>query len=535
MNWRNSIDKKNNHLWGLLAIFLFHLVVNYQILHQSQIPRINDEGGRISYGFSFFHRFLSKPHVQVPALFKNVLQLSSSQYHPHLFDILEAVCFKLLASWNVIDIDSMVFFANSFLLAVLLISVYTIGSIVYDKGIGLLSATLVSFFPLVFGHSRVAMLDYPLMCTVALSMALLVATRKFDSIFYSILAGIAFSVAQLTKESAVLFIMPPFVMYGITSYVRGNKNKVLVHSAITLALFCFISGAVYLRKENLGAFATYPLKIAICNAPEHLYYIKDFVKYVGPFILIVSAPLLLSYLVYIKKREWFLSAWIFIPLILFSLSPNKTPRFILPVFPAYALIVIGEIAHARWFRPFRRAMVFCIVLVAFAQYYLLNTGVLTFKYSLPSKDTGVLAVYKDKYACARDGILGIIKKELKQGPHGMAKSPRYINCLFDIPEIYWPLNLQMQLQNAPYRFNCYTEKDEADIKRDHLEHVKWGELILSSDYIIDKNGDRGIPEFVRFINDAQRKVFEENKRLYEMIGTVPVYDGSLLFVYKKIQ
>jgi len=66
-----------------------------------------------------------------------------------------------------------------------------------------LAVILLSFSPLIFSHSRTAMLDLPLTAMVSLSFFSLLKTKNFSSLSFSLFTGILFSLAQFTKETAI--------------------------------------------------------------------------------------------------------------------------------------------------------------------------------------------------------------------------------------------------------------------------------------------------------------------------------------------
>ena len=296
--------------------------------------------------------------------------------------------------------------------------------------------------------------------------------------------------------------------------------------------FAAISGLVYLRSENIQAFNVYYTKTySIRQVLDFSYYAKDFINGIGPFMLCLTLPLLLNYLVHFKKREKILFIWLFVPLILFSLSPNKSLRFLLPAFPAFALIVSGEITSRRWSRSFRTGYIVSILFVALFQYYLVNTGLLTLMNS-NSRERGVLSIQKDKYASARTAIFNILVQEHNLASKKNRAQQKNIRCLFFIGEIYWPLRIHILLHQLPYAIYCDTELDQADITNAGYRKVDWGEKILSAEYILEKSGNKEIPSYVKFIEDEQRRVFDENLGRFEVIGSFPIDDGTL-YIYRR--
>lgn len=193
---------KIKYALALLLVFLLHVAANYWVLSNSQPAHIYDESGRIKNGAEIC--FLVEAHTPKFELAGSLLELDGGQAHPRLFEVVEAMSWKLLGGVDEKKIEQMIWIANSFFLWILLMSIYGIGSILYDKNVGLLAAFLTPLFSMVFGHSRMALLDYPLMCMVSLSFFLLLKTNGFSSLFYSCLFGVAFGLSELTKETAAL-------------------------------------------------------------------------------------------------------------------------------------------------------------------------------------------------------------------------------------------------------------------------------------------------------------------------------------------
>ena len=139
--------KKIIYLLLLLGIFLFHLTINHQIIKKSQLLRAWDEPLYISCGFSSYQAIFSDLEASISQRMNKIFFVTDGRQRYFLY-LVEGL------SWKIGDIikakgeDSMVFITNSIFLLILLMSIYGIGSILYGRNIGLLSALLTSMFPL---------------------------------------------------------------------------------------------------------------------------------------------------------------------------------------------------------------------------------------------------------------------------------------------------------------------------------------------------------------------------------------------------
>jgi hypothetical protein len=210
---------KTKHILVLSFIFLCHVAANAWVLSKSQVAHIYDESGRIWNSADIF--FLSQSCPNMLQMAADITLLDMGQAHPRFFEMVEAISWKMLGGVAEDKVTWMILITNSIFLWILIASVYGIGSILYERNVGLLAAFLTPLFPLVFGHSRMAMLDYPLMCMVSLSFYLLLKTDNFSSLFYSCLFGIVFGLSELTKEAAFIFVVIPLGFYFFQAYSRG--------------------------------------------------------------------------------------------------------------------------------------------------------------------------------------------------------------------------------------------------------------------------------------------------------------------------
>ncbi len=526
---KNGPVKQNVFLLVLLGILTFHGLINYQVLTRGNSCYIYDEYVRVSSGYSAFQDIFITPGLSFQERTQWFFQLDNGQGHPHLFELIEAFSWKILAAFGKTDPGLVILLANLFFLFILLSSVYEIGSVLYDKRTGLLAALLGSMLPMVFGLSRVAMLDYPLMCMCSLSCCLLLKTNRFVSVKYSVLFGVIFGLTELTKESAVIFLGPLVIYYFINSLRKGGSKKAVVGFLAGMLSFLIVTGIVYLRADNPHVYGTYISKMHIVNSVSFFYYFHTFKDFVGPWVLIVSFPFFLSYWVKFKERDWILFFWFFIPFILFSLSPNKTTRFMMPLAPVWALLIARGVLVNDWPKLVRRISVFIFIIVLTAQYAAYNL-----EWLLPPEgyvlEKGRLSVEHDPYAATVTGLVHVFNEEASA-----VDAPAMVIPLFNTGAINDSLGLDFNLARLPFWVMCPIELDEVD-----AQHSSWKgfpQEILMGHYILDKveAPDMHTNSEINFIGRGLRAGFLKYRDHFEKIAEVPVYDNSRVDVYRRIK
>jgi 4-amino-4-deoxy-L-arabinose transferase-like glycosyltransferase len=122
--------------------------------------------------------------------------------------------------------------SNIVYLAILLYSVYGIGHQLFSRKTGVLAAFLVSFYPVLFGISRLSYVDYALTAMVALAIYLLLRTDGFRHRHWSLLLGLGMGSGLLTKWPFVAFAGAPICYVAWHSgalrnvlFVRWGHNQ----------------------------------------------------------------------------------------------------------------------------------------------------------------------------------------------------------------------------------------------------------------------------------------------------------------------
>ena len=505
--------------------------MSYDVLNKSEICREYDEAGALARGISL----AETSKFQLEEDIRGLLMLEG-QAHPPFFVIAQAVIYRLLRMTDVrYDENSTVLAANAFFLFIILMSTYCIGSMIYNRNVGLLAAFLVSFLPMIYGHTRNMLIDFGLTTMTVLSFYLLFKTNKFQSLLYSVLLGIALGFSQLTKEAFISFIFFPLIYYFYISYRTNLKKKVVLNFILTLFFGIAIAGIVYLRPANfLYAFKIYIGKVSFnpdTSKPFEFFFVNSLI-YTGTYLAIAAIPLLITYLKNFRTQNKVVFLWISIPLIIFNLSPCKELRFIIPILPAFALVVARQVFSIRPFPWIRRAYVGFLILVMLFQYFVYFFD---FRFIDPlfyrrypvAHFPPILTYRKDKYYPVLSKLVEIFEKEHKEYNENGA-----ILFLFNIGKIHSPLGYKFALEKVPFWSTCPQTADAPEAPVPGT--VDWHNDVLGTHYIVDKSGyeTEGRGGARENIEGKLKGGFQQYRFLFEKIAAIEVFDGSYIHVYK---
>ena len=285
-----------------------------------------------------------------------------------------------------------------------------------------------------FTLARAALPDVPLafFITAAIwtAMRAVVPTERRPAA-WAALAGLAAGFGFLTK-GPIAVVIPAIVLAPIWWRERPHRTIALRPSHITIALILFaISGlpwfvAMYVKhgdayvrsfflEDNLERFATTQY-----NETRSLwYYVPILAGGLVPwaaFLLVLpwrAVKDVVSKRRVLTDMEWRLLIWATVPLLLFTVSVGKQPRYILPILPAVATLVAIAIAD-RIARPSdssaRRELKLATLVTAVmfgAVAFLLYRARPLFIAAIPAlTSTGIVAVAIVAIALAAVAVLG---------------------------------------------------------------------------------------------------------------------------------
>lgn len=172
-------------------------------------------------------------------------------YYPPLVHVVAGVPAALglaIQDWGTIAI-------NLVFVPMLAFGVYSIGKRTYNETAGLLAAIFALGTPMVLSLFHVFVLDAPLAATVAVGVAALLASDRFERRRESVLAGALVGVALLVKTAAPLYFIGPVLVMLIGGGWRRWQNVALAALAALVVAGPYY--AIHLEEVlNLGQETT---------------------------------------------------------------------------------------------------------------------------------------------------------------------------------------------------------------------------------------------------------------------------------------
>jgi len=250
----------------------------------------------------------------------------------------------------------------------IVLATFQIGRILHGKKVGLLSAFLVSMYPMIYQSSKQYALDLPLTAFVTLCFLFLFLCRNFSNKKYTIILGFSIGIGMMIKGQIVLFIIWPilFECYKMIKRKVAKEKSADIHSIIGIARsaevinFCYMAIiAILIASIWWGDKIPHALASLLEHTASDLKFLEsahftlDDSPY-SPKLLLwhlrnlalssIGLPLFIlfcvAFIFYLKKsyRDT-LYLWIIIPLILFSIFFHvKHGRFLMPILPPIAII-----------------------------------------------------------------------------------------------------------------------------------------------------------------------------------------------------
>jgi 4-amino-4-deoxy-L-arabinose transferase-like glycosyltransferase len=269
--------------------------------------------------------------------------------------------------------------------AILLLSVYGLGVILFDVSVGLWTAGLCQLLPGLYYYRLEFLLDYPLAAIVTLSFYLLTLwhiysqekVNQLKSWLLAFLFGISFGLSILLKQTALFFLFFPLIWIFINC-IKNKQWLKLGQFLIAIAtgiLICFPWYRTnWLLILTSGKRATLDSAIAegdpgLNTIDAWTYYGKILPYLLSWHLLLIPIVGLILYRIFQRKRQHITKSnllfsasvdpnfkwrWLVIFLLggylLASLNINKDARYILPLLPVLSLVLaVGLLSYrGRW-------------------------------------------------------------------------------------------------------------------------------------------------------------------------------------------
>ena len=393
----NSIHNKKNlmskhYYLLLLALLLFHIINNFIIITNDNTPLLWDGGDYFLKSLKYYDVFTNFGSDFI-SRFNAV-----STYRPPLFMLSSLPLYLVFGRSTDVAIMT-----NILYLIILVLSVYGIGRWLRNKEVGLMSAFIVSVFPIIFGSSRVYWQDFPLTAMVSLSIYLLIRTDCFKDRKYSLLFGVSAGLGMLTKWTYFVFLSGPFFYFIISAFrdkteddKKRDKSKlnaiISILVGIVVASFWYIPNGLDIAGKlfglsvgitgETGENVTRFQQLGETIGPSGIFNIKSFTYYAGQLVshqitFFFAILLTIFTFFFLKRRDkkmiWTLLLWIVVSVVAFTLIKNKTMRNTIPMLPAIALIIASGIIEIEK-KGLRIGICVIVVIVGFSQYMFTSYG-----------------------------------------------------------------------------------------------------------------------------------------------------------------
>ncbi|MCB4791410.1 MAG: glycosyltransferase family 39 protein [Elusimicrobia bacterium] len=268
--------------------------------------------------------------------------LFHSVYAP-LYYLNMALVMKLFGkSWLVSN-----FITNSFYLFILIFFTYLLGKELNGRAAGVISATIVSFYPNTWASYRSFSPDFTTMGIVVTGIYFLVKSGYYSDPKFSILFALACAWGMMLKESFGAFIIGP-IFYGLFHAYRQAKESqyrpLMNFLAFSIIVYVLIYPYYFTGLYHLNVFT---IGRSFKNTGMNFYDLIDlrfftvglYKSQLTPVYFLVMILGFYYFLRYKNNRiKFMMILWLLIPNLMLIFIPNKTERYLLAALPAFALI-----------------------------------------------------------------------------------------------------------------------------------------------------------------------------------------------------
>lgn len=362
----------NIFIFFLALIVIFFIVTNIIWLSQDSLPPAWDQAHHMLLSLKYY-RLITNVHS-----FTNLNDFCSvSHYYPPLFHIC-AVPFIFLFGFS----EHNLIMVNFIYLILFAASLYGIGEMLFNKRVGIMAAILCLFYPIMYAMSREYLIDFALVSIVTVVQYLILRSEGGLKKPWNIVLGIAAGGALLIKPAAIIFFLPVWIFILLGSLRRKNDFLPALVS-FTISLFIILPWYT-LAFKDMVALNKYWQHVAVTIDRDPTKIIPSFLWYKNVLINTLISPNLTKFflvglpLFFIFTRKWksfvILLFWAVPAFIVLVLTPNKDPRYIMPILPVFALLTISGIDAIRK-KIFRNILYFLIIITGYVQFNNLSFGV----------------------------------------------------------------------------------------------------------------------------------------------------------------
>ena len=322
-------------LFILAAILLFHLVNNFVVLKLDNVPPMGHPGLYYRHSIELYSELSEGPKDFFDKL------LSINFVYPPLLFLSAVPCYLFFGS----GYDSAVLAVGTIYLGILLLSLYLVGRELFNPAVGLLSALFCSFFPAIFGYSRMFLMALPAVAITTLNIFLMIKSDCFRKKGYVLLFGMAAGAGMLMNTYYAISLSGVLVGYLIDKrkLFYPEMRRILSNLLLAFVIIFFIAGPWYIMNvDNVISELQQEKPIVFFGEGkfDFIYYLQSIIDYQIGIVFTLIFIAALGYLLFTGKLSAFLIFWLLWPYTIYSLIViEKSPRYTMIMLPAIALIM----------------------------------------------------------------------------------------------------------------------------------------------------------------------------------------------------
>ena len=353
----------------LICILALHGAVNFVWLAQDTSPPAWDPSGHLAQSLDYFD-------ILTTGKLGNVF-LESNRYPPLVYITTTPFYLMFGKSEDVACLSLMPY------LAILIFSTYFLGRRMFNRTTGLLSAFLVSTYPVIFGLTRQYFLDLPLTSMAALGVLVLLQSKNLKSPKDFLSIGLIISLGTLTKIQYIVFLAGPLMVLFIDRLIKEKKKENNILKASVEISLGIVGLALILSVwliPNIGynsQVISLSLYLLSGDWLQHIFS-EAILHYFFALIYQVSFPLFLFFaagLCFIARSEnktfsGVLLSWIILPYLFFTIAMLDY-RYTMPFLPAVALLSAYWITDIKK-ETRKKALILLLFFISVAQFLLLS-------------------------------------------------------------------------------------------------------------------------------------------------------------------
>jgi len=388
-NFTDSFKSRiGSHHFFLLAIILWIFGGNIIWMLLDTRPPSYDQGLHLFRTFNYWEAMTSGSKDW----WQDVLNVEP--FYPPFYH-LSLIPFSLIFGFN---LDTGVI-GNSFYMIVLVLSTYGVGKILYTKNVGLISAFLVSCYPLIVSMSREYIISVMLTSFTALAYYLFLKSENFENRKYSLLFSLIYASGLMVKWTFFIYTFPA-VLAGLWGHKINLKDRIIqfayylgmITALLIIPFFIFILGdlrwiplileflliwvlvksfpkASISSQKIINLISLSCISVLICfpwyahnlinifigmskfafpgsvlkgsmawDLPIWGFYLEVISRQMGLPLMYIFAVTFLFYIFKKDRFNWILFGWAVLPIIVFTFVDNKGARYTMPCLPAMAMI-----------------------------------------------------------------------------------------------------------------------------------------------------------------------------------------------------